>query len=166
MQVRTEIELAASVAEVWAVLVDFPRYGEWNPYITSITGELREGAKLRLELSDAGGAERRQSATLIAVRPQQELRWKERWMVRGLLDGEHFLLLSDLGNGKTRLTHGEDFSGMLLKAMVGVARSTTHSFVGMNMALGRRLNALRRSALEDAAADDDAEGSSSSRSRR
>src|SRR4051812_27984919 len=41
---RTEFEVDASDQQVWAVLVDFESYADWNPALPSIAGELREGA--------------------------------------------------------------------------------------------------------------------------
>ena len=44
--ITVEIEAPASV--VWSVLVDFPRYGEWNPFCVRVdtTGELGSGVLL------------------------------------------------------------------------------------------------------------------------
>jgi carbon monoxide dehydrogenase subunit G len=45
---RTDFEIDASDEAVWAVLVDFESYGDWNPSLPSISGELREGSRYRL----------------------------------------------------------------------------------------------------------------------
>jgi hypothetical protein len=48
--VQTEIEINASTSRVWAILTDFARYYEWNPFVTEAEGELRRGQELTLTL--------------------------------------------------------------------------------------------------------------------
>jgi uncharacterized protein YndB with AHSA1/START domain len=55
-ELRAEIEIDAESGRVWAVLMDFDAYPEWNPFITSIQGERTVGAKLRARLQPAGVA--------------------------------------------------------------------------------------------------------------
>lgn len=37
--ITTEIEIAAPPDAVWAVLVDYDRYSEWNPFISKLSGD-------------------------------------------------------------------------------------------------------------------------------
>ena len=50
-QLRTEIAIDAPPERVWAVLTDFERYGEWNPFVPSLQGELSGGSRLRVRLT-------------------------------------------------------------------------------------------------------------------
>ena len=45
-EVRTEVEINAPPHRVWAILSHLARHPEWNPFIRSIEGELREGEHL------------------------------------------------------------------------------------------------------------------------
>ena len=45
--IETEIEIAASPERVWSILMDFPAYPEWNPFIRSLSGVAKPGEKLR-----------------------------------------------------------------------------------------------------------------------
>jgi hypothetical protein len=38
MRLIKQVEIAASTSRIWQVLLDFPRYREWNPFITEIRG--------------------------------------------------------------------------------------------------------------------------------
>ena len=49
-QITTEIEINASVEKVWAILTDFKKYPQWNPFIKSIDGEIVEGATFEVTL--------------------------------------------------------------------------------------------------------------------
>ena len=60
--VLIETPIPAPPELVWDVLIDFPRYGEWNPFITSIEGELEVGEEVP-----------RQELELVSVAPMLEL---------------------------------------------------------------------------------------------
>ncbi len=42
--------------QVWGVLEDWQCYGEWNPFVTSISGDKTVGSKLRVTLQFKEGA--------------------------------------------------------------------------------------------------------------
>jgi hypothetical protein len=46
--------------------------------------------------------------------PGRELRWLDKLGAGGIVDGEHFFVLTPNADGTTRLTHGETFSGALV----------------------------------------------------
>lgn len=140
MEIRTEIEIEAPPAEIWRVLTDFRRYSEWNPFIVGIAGELSPGARLALTTSEPeSNRERSFQVRVKSCEPERELRWLGHRGMKGLLDGEHFLLLEPRGPDRTRVIHGENTSGLLLKfALAGVTRAT-RGFVYMNQALKKRV---------------------------
>ena len=57
IQIRTDIVIQASPAEVFAVLADFERYPQWNPYHRSVQGEFVEGAPLNIHILRPDGEE-------------------------------------------------------------------------------------------------------------
>ena len=46
------VEIAAPAELVWAVLVDLPRYPQWNPYTVKVESSLRLGEPVNLFLPD------------------------------------------------------------------------------------------------------------------
>ena len=48
------VHIDASPDQVWAVLSDFDRYPDWNPFIVSATGTLLPGARLALRMQPVG----------------------------------------------------------------------------------------------------------------
>ncbi len=36
------IDIEASPDDIWEVLVDFPKWSEWNPFIPLVEGEIRK----------------------------------------------------------------------------------------------------------------------------
>jgi hypothetical protein len=142
MELRTEIQIDAPLAAVWDVLTDFPRYSEWNPFIQSVGGELREGTRLAITLTPPDGSTWNIKPRVLRVRPEAELRWRGRLFIPKLFDGEHFFLLEQLGEKRVRFVHGEDFSGILVQLLRSTLTQTARGFVGMNQALRRRAEAL------------------------
>jgi hypothetical protein len=143
MQLRTEIEIEAPCARVWEVLTDFQRFHEWNPFITSIAGELRVGQKLEVTISPPESSEMTFKPHLLVHEPNQELRWRGKVLFKGVFDGEHFFQLSESAPGRTRFVHGEDFSGFLVRFMTAKLTHVARGFIYMNQALKKRVEGPR-----------------------
>ena len=73
--------------------------------------------------------------------------------MRGLLDGEHFLLLAPDARGHTRLIHGENATGILLKFALARVTLKTRGLVYMNQALKRRVEGFSGGRTSSARAD-------------
>ena len=113
--VTTQVQIAASPQEVWAVLSDFEAYENWNPFLTSIEGNMAVGETLRIHFASKAFGDMGIYPTVLTVKPDEEFRWKGILFVPGLFDGEHFFKLEP-HKGGTRFVHGESFSGLLLWA--------------------------------------------------
>jgi hypothetical protein len=146
MELRTEIEILAPPPAIWQVLTDFSRYPEWNPFIPEISGELTVGAELHVVIAPPDSSEMRFRPTLLAVTPNEELRWRGKLFIGGLFDGEHFFKLVEVAGGRTRFVHGENFSGILVKLFRRQLTQTARGFVFMNQALKRRVEAAGQGA--------------------
>ncbi|MGH3458604.1 SRPBCC domain-containing protein [Aeromicrobium sp.] len=51
------VEIAASAAFVWDVLVDYPRYPQWNPYTIAVETNLEIGDRIDLTLPNPDGSD-------------------------------------------------------------------------------------------------------------
>jgi len=141
MEVRTEIEIQAAPSAVWAVLTDLAGYSEWNPFVPRASGDLRPGGQVELSVSMPDGSDADVRTEVLAVEAGRELRLRRRWLLPGLFDGVHFVRLVELGPDRTRVVHGEDFTGLLVKPLLGAITRATRGFVFMNQALKRRVEA-------------------------
>jgi len=133
--IRHDVEIDASPTTVWGVLTDTARYPDWNPFITTLTGQLRDGAHLEAVISPPGGKARTFRPTVLAAIPERELRWRGRFLVPGLFDGEHWFTVEPLTGGRCRLTQGERFTGLLARPMRSQLGPTLLGFEQMNRAL-------------------------------
>ena len=140
-ELRTEIEINAAAERVWKILTDFHAYPGWNPFVTRISGETREGAQLEVTLEPPGGSAMSFRLTVLAAEPGRELRWRGRLLVPGLFDGEHYFIIEPLDARRVRFVQGENFSGALVPFLSGVLSRTGVGFAAMNEALKRRAEA-------------------------
>jgi hypothetical protein len=135
LQLTTTINFPASTSDVWAVLTDFAAYPDWNPFITQASGNWVEGNTVAVT---AGGM--RFQPKVLNFSAGKELRWKGKLLFNGILDGEHYFLLSANGDGTTLLEHGERFSGLLVPAFrKKLEVETKAGFLAMNEALRERI---------------------------
>lgn len=140
-QLEAQIDIDAPAARIWALLTDFERMPSWNPFITAISGRLAQGERLSVQIAPPGKTAMRFRPLILTLRPQQELRWRGSVLIRGLFDGEHYFLLEPLGDRRTRLTHGETFSGLLVSLLSGMLPATRQGFEAMNLALKEQAEA-------------------------
>jgi hypothetical protein len=141
MEIRSELEIAAPAAEVWGILTDFPRYQEWNPFITEIKSDGIVGNPMQLLLSLPEGRDYRLKPTLLRIEENYELRFRAHLLLPGLFDGEHFLRVLSPTPERTRFVQGENFSGVLLRFSGRTLTQVARGFDYMNEALKRRAEA-------------------------
>jgi hypothetical protein len=142
-ELHSEIEINASVERVWDILTDFASYPQWNPFIRSISGELEVGERLevRLEPPDSRGVTLR--PTVLRAEPNRLMRWVGHVLVPGLFDGEHSLVIEQLGENRVRFVQHEAFKGVLVSLLTrSLDNNTLRGFEEMNEALKERAEAL------------------------
>jgi hypothetical protein len=136
--IETVIEIDAPGERVWSVLTDFAAMPDWNPFLREISGPLVEGGRLSLLVVPPGRRGMRFRPTILALRPGRELRWRGRLLLPGLFDGEHYFRLDPLAEDRTRLVHGEIFSGILVGPLAGTLAASEAGIAAMNDALKAR----------------------------
>src|ERR1700742_1628720 len=92
-EIQSQIDIDAPPEAVWAVLADTAAYPEWNPFLRRLSGELREGAKLEVEIAPPGARAMTFKPTVLAADEGRELRWLGRLIAPRVFDGEHRLRL-------------------------------------------------------------------------
>ena len=139
--IETSIDISASAERIWNVLTRFDEYPVWNPFITSITGVPREGARLEVYIKPPGRAGMTFKPTIKLVTQQQELKWLGHLLLPGLFDGEHRFRIESRGK-IWRLHQSERFSGILVPLFgTGLLNATRGGFEAMNLALKTRAEA-------------------------
>ena len=111
--IRTEITINAAREIVFAKLVDFASYSQWNPYHIRVNGKPQVGEKLDIRVRRPDGKVINVPAVhLLRRTDNHELTWGGG--IPGLFYGEHVFLLENAENGGTKLIHTEDFTGLFI----------------------------------------------------
>ncbi len=135
----SDIEIAAPAERVWSVLTRFDAYPDWNPFIRSIRGEARAGARLAVSILAAGDRTMTLRTRVLRADERRELRWRGRLLLPGIFDGEHVFSIAPLDAGRVRLSQRETFRGLLVPALGRVVfGATLAGFEEMNRALKLR----------------------------
>ena len=139
-ELETSIQIDAPPALVWDILSDVDGHANWNPFLVSMSGQLREGERLTNVMRPSNGKEMTFRPVVLAVQPERELRWLARLVLPRLFDGEHTFLLAPK-NGGTHFIQKEAFRGIGLW-LVDVEQFR-HDFEALNRALKLRAEAAR-----------------------
>jgi hypothetical protein len=138
-RIETHVDLPACPSAVWEQLTDTAAMGSWNPFITSLSGVLRVGERLKVRVVPVGGRPMTFKPRVTVVEPGERLEWLGTMGMPGLFDGRHSFTLTSAGEGRTRLVQAEEFSGALVPLAGKMLGKTEAGFEAMNAALLARL---------------------------
>lgn len=132
----TDIIINSTPEKIWAVLTDFTNYPNWNPFITSLTGNFEVGKKIMVRIEPPEAKVNTFKPTVTAYEPKKKLSWLGVFLMRGIFDGEHKFELTDNGNGTTTLVQSEHFIGILVPLFKKMLNNNTRrGFEAMNKKL-------------------------------
>jgi hypothetical protein len=137
---HADVLINRSPSDVWKVVSNSAAYRSWNPFITRVDGDFREGAIIRITLG-TGPDSMVFKPTVLLVRPAQDLCWRGSVWIRGIFDGTHCIHLTPVADG-TRLEQIESFSGLLVGRLTeDVIEETQRNFQAMDNAVKQRAEA-------------------------
>ncbi len=132
--------IAGSAERAWEVLSDTGAYNVWNPFVTRFDGELREGARVDVELSVPGRRPQRMRPRIVEFRPGVSFAWRGSFGLRGIFDGHHRFEIRPAGDGECEFIQSERLSGILVPAFKGMLTDPTReAFAAFNDAFARRV---------------------------
>ena len=134
----TSIDIDAPPQRVWEVLLDFPAWKDWNPFIPSVTGTLEIGARLRLTVTPPGIKPMEFKPYVFALRPGEEILWGGSFLWV-FYRGDHAIFLEPLPGGGTHFRQRERFRGPMVLLMSHMIEATERGYHQMNQALKRRV---------------------------
>ena len=141
-RITTSIDIAATPAEVWKVLMDWARYPEWNPTLRAIAGQARKGGKITVSIASPVGT-LAIPAVVTRLATNSCITWHSQMRLSGLFDRDHIVELSPDPTG-CRVTQTQTFAGILAPGASMVAtRTVKDGLEKMNVALKERVEADR-----------------------
>ena len=137
-EIKTERTINASMTEVMKVLLDSGTYQEWNPFVSKVEGSFDEDQFIKITVSPPNSSKMIFKPKVLKV-SENEIRWKGKLFIEGMFDGEHYFKLIPISENRTRIIHGEVFSGFLVPLFSGTLKNTEKGFELMNEALEKRV---------------------------
>lgn len=110
---RHAVVVEAPREAIWALLTQFDRYDEWNPYITEASGDATEGSSIDLAFATGDGDAEKATAEVLISRPMRKLEWRTRQLVPGLLDREQIFRVIPRGPGRYVVLQDVRLEGVL-----------------------------------------------------
>ncbi|MDB5393326.1 MAG: hypothetical protein JWM91_832 [Rhodospirillales bacterium] len=108
---RVEIDAPASV--VWEVLVDLPKYGEWNPFCVKCESTLEMGAPVNMTIASLWDPSELNVVTeyLCAFEPEKLLSWEMYWTEAWPYAGRRDQVIERLGPDRCAYYSTDAFLG-------------------------------------------------------
>ena len=140
-EINTQITINTNQISAWKVLTDFNAYHSWSTFIDNISGETKNGCKLKVTITPLGKKSMDFSSKLLVVKPNDELRWCGVLFHPLIFRGEHYFILEQ-EEEKTRLIHGEKFTGLLVPILnlFKFFENTQRGFEAFNLAFEKQVN--------------------------
>jgi len=144
IELRTEIEIAASPQRVWAVLTDFAHYKDWNPVLVKASGKAIVGTKVPMVIKPPKGIAAPLTMKILVAEPDFELCWRGAMPIPGVFAGEHWFRIERKSDTLVQLHHGERFSGLIPKLLGPLLiKQLKAPYEGLNRALKARAESGR-----------------------
>jgi len=109
--IRVEIDAPASV--VWDILVDLPRYDQWNPFCTHAESTLEMGAPVKMTIAMPWDTS--ETAVMVeyvcAFEPEKLLSWKMDWSEPWPYAGRRDQVIEKLGPNRCAYYSTDAFLG-------------------------------------------------------
>lgn len=147
-ELRTAVEVEAPIETAWTVLLDWPAYPLWNPFVRRIEGRAEVGATLDVTfaitrpLGGSKGATRsmRIRPLVVGLESPRHLSWQGQLLSAFVLQGEHRFELESLGPTRCRFHHDECLIGALAHPLEPwLQRAHRSTFEAMNTAFALRV---------------------------
>ncbi len=136
IKVSSEILINATPQKIYSILTDFKDFPTWNPFITSIAGDLEVGKSLAVTISPPNSGKNSFKPKVLIVDKDKQISWLGILLFNGIFNGEHHLVLNDNGNGTTTFKQYENFTGILVPLFkTKLEVNTKKGFELMNEAL-------------------------------
>jgi len=111
--IRSELIIEAPADQIYAKLIDFESYPNWNPYHIRVKGKPEVGSALEVRVRRPDGEVIDvPSVHILRMEKDRELTWGGG--MKGIFHGEHVFLLEEVGPNQTKLIHNEDFKGIFI----------------------------------------------------
>lgn len=123
--VEASADIDAPPERVWEILLDLPRYPEWNPFTPRIDASLVPGEALVLHVAMRPGQPLRMQRQVCTTNDPaaRELGWSTTFGPGFVLRANRIQRLTELSGGRTRYWTRDTFAGLLVPLVMALYRS-------------------------------------------
>jgi hypothetical protein len=147
IEVSAGITIAAPAETVWSILIDLPRYSEWNPFIRRAWGSLEVGGTVHVRVRPPSRIPLGFHARILGRDEHRELRWRGTVGGAWLGSGDHRFVIQPIGDRRVTFLQVEQFGGVLPRIARRLLEREAHAgFDAMNRALAERAERAWRAA--------------------
>ena len=134
--IAAEVEIEAPESLIWDVLSDLESYGDWNPFLTSASGSIEEGARIELFIKPPRARGTYINPRVVLVEEGRGFSWRNNMLFPGLFDTEHYFIIDPIDDTRCRFVQGEEVSGLLsIPILLLIGGATRRGMERMNDAL-------------------------------
>jgi hypothetical protein len=134
-EIYSDVEVKAEPGKVWDVVTGFDSFPDWNPFITSCSGEPSEGSTLEMKLEPPGGDKMTISSKVLSSTAPKEFRWTTGGP---LFNSEHVTTIQLIGDERVRVVQRGMYSGLLTAFKGGQIDRIKLGLDAMNEAIVRQ----------------------------
>ncbi|MFI6041357.1 SRPBCC family protein [Nocardia sp. NPDC051321] len=139
------VDIDAPADLVWQVLTDFPRYGEWNPFVSECSSSLVPGEPIDM-LVHLGARPRRQREFIRSHTPGHELSYAMKPVPLNTLHSLRSHTLTPLDSNRTRYESHFELAGWLHPVVVALlGKHLQRGFAAMTAGVKERAEYLHTS---------------------
>ena len=141
------VSIQAPREQVWSILVDTARYGEWNPFTYRVDTSLLIGDPVDLYVRMPIRGDRVQVERVTVVQQPERLAWGMKMGFNWLLQAERQQVLTATGPDSCQYQTWDAFSGLLTPLVIKLfGADIQNGFNGVARALKKRAEDARRPA--------------------
>jgi hypothetical protein len=138
------LEIDASAERVWQVITDFPRYGEWNPFLAACSSTLKPGDPIDLQVRLSDSEPRAQREWILSHTPGREFSYGMKPAPLGALRSRRSHTVTSLGPDRCRYDSHFELAGWLQPLVRGLfGARLEQGFAGMTAGIKSRAETLR-----------------------
>ncbi|OPX65778.1 MAG: Polyketide cyclase / dehydrase and lipid transport [Methanomassiliicoccales archaeon PtaB.Bin215] len=136
-EIKGSVMINVPADKVWAVLSERALYQEWNPFITQLSGELKEGNLLDVTVVLPDRKDTKFKSKVVKVEPNKELLTKGA-IKKGLLTSEHSFLIEVIEENKCVFSQKVIFTGLMTLFAGKVIKDSQVALNRMNEEMKKR----------------------------
>lgn len=136
-EINEKVEINAPIDKVWAAVIDFDSYSEWNSQLEYLGGEVKPDGQLHLRLSAKGADSYEFKPTVSHWKENEKFAWLAITGFPKVFDGEHFFELEQIDENTTFVINREEYRGVMSLIMknLPMMKTAPEGFRKMNMEL-------------------------------